>query len=79
MIEVSAGSRTAMCDGWHRRDFLRFGSLGLLGLALPRRGGAAGPAAAEYVRDRSVVLLFLAGGPSLARRQAVELVGPKAS
>jgi hypothetical protein len=51
---------------WNRRDFLRIGSLGLGGLTLPgllearsQAASAGGP-----VSDRSVILLFLHGGPS---------------
>jgi uncharacterized protein (DUF1501 family) len=50
--------------GRSRREFLRIGGLALGGLALPgllaARAAAAGK---KYVRDRSVVLLFLQGGP----------------
>jgi hypothetical protein len=55
-----------MCDH-SRRSFLRVGGLGLGGLALPDLlcTAAAGSArGASYVKDKSVVLLFLAGGPS---------------
>ncbi len=49
-----------------RRDFLQIGALGATGLALPtmlqNRAMAAG--SANFVRDKSVVFLFLAGGPS---------------
>jgi len=49
-------------SGVSRREFLRIGSLGIGGLALPGllQLKAAAPAA---VRDRAVVLLFLQGGP----------------
>jgi hypothetical protein len=47
-----------------RREFLRIGSLALGGLALPgllaARGASQGK---KYLRDRSVVLLMLQGGP----------------
>jgi uncharacterized protein (DUF1501 family) len=50
-----------------RRDFLRIGSLGLAGLALPQllaraADGAASPG--RVASDKSVVFLFLHGGPS---------------
>ena len=53
-----------------RRDFLRIGSLGLGGLALPAlfpaaaRGGTPLSAAGRPVTDRSVIFVFLHGGPS---------------
>lgn len=52
-------------SNWHRRDFLRIGTLSLGGLSLPQclalRAAAAGE---SFVRDRSVVLLYLSGGAS---------------
>src|SRR5206468_3882462 len=51
-----------------RRDLLRIGSLALGGLALPgllaARAKAADAGLVSAVKDRAVVLLFLAGGPS---------------
>src|SRR3954454_20819462 len=55
------------CQGHSRRDFLRAGALGLGGLTLPwllRQKAHATAGNAPYVRDRSVVLIFLAGGAS---------------
>ena len=46
-----------------RREFLRVGSLGLGGLALPSLL-AAKAQGANLVKDRSVIFLFLHGGPS---------------
>ena len=53
-------------QGCHRRDFLRIGSLGLGGFALPGLLAAQSHAATANrpVSDRSVILLFLHGGPS---------------
>jgi uncharacterized protein (DUF1501 family) len=55
-----------MCDRIDRRDFLRVGTLGLAGLTLADllRSSARARETNSYVKDRSVVLLFLAGGPS---------------
>ncbi|MEZ6109619.1 MAG: DUF1501 domain-containing protein [Pirellulaceae bacterium] len=49
----------------HRRDFLRIGSLGLGGLALPQLLAAKAEAAAQGrpVHDKSVIFLFMHGGP----------------
>lgn len=53
------------CAGMRRRDFLRIGSLALGGLSLPRvLAAGTTTAGGSTLRDRSVVLLFLAGGPS---------------
>jgi uncharacterized protein (DUF1501 family) len=55
------------CSGLLRRDFLRAGVLGLGGLSLANLlavKAAAKTAGKPFVRDRSIVLLFLAGGAS---------------
>jgi hypothetical protein len=54
------------CQGLARREFLRVGGLTLGGLTLPGLLSARAAAAAEGrpVSDKSVVLLFLQGGPS---------------
>ena len=59
-----------------RRDFLRIGSLGLGGLSLPWLLGtkATGASSERPVSDKSVVFLFLQGGPS-----QIETFDPKMS
>jgi hypothetical protein len=55
------------CQGFSRRDFLKIGSLGMLGgLTLPMllQAKAHAAAAGRPVKDKSVVFLFLSGGPS---------------
>jgi uncharacterized protein DUF1501 len=64
MFKLTLGSSRS-CDGVTRRDLLRVGSLGLLGLSLPRflelwARAAAGPTD----RDVSCILLWLQGGIS---------------
>jgi len=59
-----AANRT--CQGASRREFLRVGALGLAGLSLPHLLAARAAASATgqpWVTDKSVVLLFLQGGP----------------
>jgi hypothetical protein len=60
------GSGSRLCDGVTRREFLRVGGIGLAGLALPAllrtRAGAAPPR--KECRARSVIQLFMWGGPS---------------
>lgn len=58
---VSTGLRPEVAT---RRDLLRIGSLGLAGVALPDLLSAKANADAGFVRGKSVVLLFLGGGPS---------------
>lgn len=58
-----------LCDHrrpFRRREFLRVGSLALGGLSLEQLPSASAEAAsgAELVQDRSVVFLFMHGGPS---------------
>lgn len=70
MFDLEFGSRRD-CEGLDRRQFLRVGGLGLMGLGLPdllraRAEGAAdaagtGPRASD---DLSVILLWMQGGPS---------------
>ena len=61
MLRVTAGGRR-LCDGFTRREVLRLGGAGVVGLALPAwlRAEALAPAS----RVKSVVLFFLEGGPA---------------
>lgn len=61
-----SGSGGFDCSGLRRRDFLRAGALSLGGLTLPGLLAAKASAASQgsYVRDQSVVLLYLSGGAS---------------
>lgn len=62
--------------GFSRRSFLRVGSLGLGGLALPQllaAKAALGPGG-SVLRDKAVVFLFMHGGPS-----QIETFDPKMS
>lgn len=73
IFDSATGGQTNRGDNsrWGRREFLRVGSLGLAGLGLPRLLSASTlgrlSSASSYgppLRDRSVILLFLHGGPS---------------
>jgi hypothetical protein len=64
MIGLCTRGGCRHCDGLTRRELLRVGAVGLGGLSLPgllRLEAAAPPAAG---RAKSVVMLFLSGGPS---------------
>jgi hypothetical protein len=63
MLTIETNVSTRYCHGLARRDFLRVGALGIAGLTLPGLLRAS-QAAPSYVRDKSVILLFLGGGPS---------------
>jgi len=60
-LDVRQGSRH--CDGMTRRDWLRVGALGVGALTLPNllrlEAGTR-----RRARARSVIMLFLSGGPS---------------
>jgi hypothetical protein len=76
MLTITDTRNARTCQGYSRRELLRIGSLGLLGgFALPDwlRARAAS-SVGTLSRDRSVVLLFLQGGPS-----HIEFFDPKMS
>src|SRR4051812_6484463 len=56
------------CEGFHRRDVLTIGSAGILGLTLPGFLASQARAAKKETEDKakakSVILLWLAGGPA---------------
>src|SRR5262245_7211056 len=56
------------CEGFSRRDFIQLGSAGLLGLSLPQilklEARAAREGSATKATARSVILVWLAGGPA---------------
>ena len=72
MIDVMFGAPRGRCDGMRRRDFIRLGTMGPLGLTLAGLLAAekvaatqgAAPNAMRRARARSVVLVFLGGGIS---------------
>lgn len=65
MFEITAG-KTRNCEGMTRRDLIRVGSLGLLGLNLPTLLQAEARAAESGTprKDLNVILIWLDGGPS---------------
>lgn len=74
MLTLSDRALDRNCQRMCRRDFLRIGGLALAGVTLPELFAlrAAQAAAGGVVNDKSVVLLFLQGGPS-----HIELFDPK--
>ncbi|MBI4600680.1 MAG: DUF1501 domain-containing protein [Planctomycetes bacterium] len=63
MLSILGHSRAA-CDGLTRRELLRAAGAGLLGVTLPKVLAAEGAAPPRESRARSVIFLFLFGGPS---------------
>ena len=65
MLDVILGRASRRCDGVSRRDFLRIGALGGLGLTLPLLlRGEAKAAERRGARAKSVILVYLGGGMS---------------
>jgi len=58
------GSPQPVCGGVRRRELLQAGGAGLFGLTLPRLLQAESEGAVRPARARSVIFLFLFGGPS---------------
>ncbi len=63
MFSIRSSESLRTCAGPSRREFLRVGALGLGGLTLPHLLATKAAASAESYRGKSVVLLFLQGGP----------------
>jgi hypothetical protein len=63
VITIPAQSSGRFCDGVLRRDFLRIGALALGGLSLPEVF-AAQSAQPKVQGEKSVIMIFLPGGPS---------------
>jgi hypothetical protein len=69
MLTISGGSSTRFCDGIARRDFLRIGGLAMGGMSLPQLMAAQSKDAATAAGvlpggAKSVIMIFLPGGPS---------------
>lgn len=67
MFTISDNRAARTCRGYSRRDFLQIGSLALGGLTLPmllQERARAEARGRSLVKDKSVVLLFLQGGPT---------------
>ncbi|MFO0879691.1 MAG: DUF1501 domain-containing protein [Gemmataceae bacterium] len=61
MLDIFLGRSRRRCDGLSRRDFLRVGAVGGLGLPTLLQ---ANPSPSRHARARSVILVFLGGGLS---------------
>lgn len=64
MLSISGSPKGSFCDGLTRRRCLQIGALGTFGLSLPQllRAEQSGRAAAKS--KRSVILIWMHGGPS---------------
>src|SRR5213082_388248 len=63
MLTILGRPRRA-CDGLTRRELLHAGGAGLLGLSLPRVLAAEATQPPRRARAKSVLFVFLFGGPS---------------
>jgi hypothetical protein len=62
-----AGRFWTDCEGFHRRDFLKVGAVGLLGLTLPqllRLEAQAASSGKTAGKAKSIIMVWLPGGPS---------------
>ena len=66
MFDVILGSANKSCDGVSRRDFLRVGAVGAVGLTLANalQAQQTTPATPHRARAHSVILVYLGGGLS---------------
>jgi hypothetical protein len=66
MLDVFGSHKSLCCNGSSRRDFLKVGALGMTGLALPDllRAQAALGNTSTKAPDKTVIWLFLSGGPT---------------
>src|SRR5262245_44588023 len=81
MISLFGGSRRD-CSGLSRRDFLSAGTLALGSLSLPwlpQNRARAAETATNYIRDKSVILIFLGGGASHVETFNPNMDGPEQS
>src|SRR5262245_59429260 len=62
MLNIYLGSESRRCDGLSRRDMLRVGALGGLGLTLGGLLSSEALGATSWKRARSVLLVYLGGG-----------------
>jgi hypothetical protein len=58
------GDKQRFCDGVSRRNFLKVGALALGGLSLPQVLQAAETPAGKAAKHKSVIMIYLPGGPS---------------
>ena len=64
MLRINADRIEAHCDGLSRRNFLQIGSLAMGGMALPQLLHAEEAVGASAQRQKSVIMIYLGGGPS---------------
>lgn len=63
MLSIFGRDQRGFCDGMSRRSFLRIGGLAAGGLTLPQLLRAEETASSAKPKDKSVIMVFLPGGP----------------
>ena len=79
MFTFLSGARHRDCEGTDRRDFLRVGTLGLGAFTLPqllRIKAASAASGHKTVQDKSVIWIWLAGGPTHVETFDPKLTAP---
>ena len=64
MLTIQFDRRNGNCEGSSRRDFLKVGGLGAMGLSGLMQARAEAAQTGKQVKDTSVVWLWLGGGPT---------------
>ncbi|GIV26208.1 MAG: hypothetical protein KatS3mg027_0022 [Bacteroidia bacterium] len=64
MLDLILSTKHRNCDGWSRRDFLRVGAIGSLGLSLPMWLKLKAEGAVREAPAKAVIQIWLSGGPS---------------
>ena len=79
MLSFLSSRKGTDCDGTTRRDFLKIGTLGMTGLALPDllKARAAAANLGQSTRNTSVVWLWLSGGPTHVETFDPKMTAPK--
>lgn len=77
MLTLTTNRRYRDCDGATRRDFLRVGGLGAMGLGGLMQARAVAAEGNQPVRDTSVVWLWLGGGPTHVETFDPKMTAPK--
>ena len=65
MLTLYSDKISRNCQSYSRRELLKIGTLGLGGLSLPQ---VLAEEAKGYVKDKTVVMLNMQGGPSLSMK-----------
>ena len=64
MLDITSSRTTPACDGLPRRDFMRVGALGALGLTLAEWLQLTAFGQVKEAKAKSVIQLWMGGGPS---------------